>query len=346
MQNNLRHKFERKAKILQNSGFDGFPHVLQEFWMFFNSEPVLCTIGENLQTQFPDMTAKVRTLLSSGINIQTNSEEESVALAFEVLRQMANKVSDVGSFRPSLQAAVYPAEFVIWEYKNSQPEVDKKYLETFKERYLENFCLYIEEQIENTESKFKEQSKILNLLLRYKHRSEWFFQSELLNIYNTETANQTRKAEKMLALNLYSYLYDQGVEFFIEPSSKKGAIDLISLQPNPDECLLAEVKIFDGVSRGTLYLRKGFNQIHTYTKQFNKPFGYLVIFNVTDKDLSFESLTDSSGFHYISHGNKTISLITIDIYEHTKPVSQRDSMETVKIKEEDFIRYLENEENE
>ncbi len=311
-----------------------------------SNESVLYTIGENLQTKFPEMTEKVRILLSSRIKIQTNSEEESIALAFEILSQMSERVSDIGSFRHTLHAAVHPTEFSTFNYQNKQHEVDRMYLETFKERYLENFCLYIEEQIENTESRFKEQSKTLNLLLRYKHRSEWFFQSDLWKIYDTETTNQTRKAEKMLALNLYSYLYDQGIDFFIEPSSNRGAIDLISLQPNPDECLLADVKIFDGVSRGKNYLCKGFNQIHTYTKQFNKPFGYLVIFNVTDKDLSFESLTDLSGLHYISHGNKTISLITIDIYEHTKPVSQRDSMETVEIKREDFIRYLENEENE
>lgn len=71
----------------------------------------------------------------------------------------------------------------------------------------------------------------------------------------------------------------------------------------------------------------------------------MVIFNVTDKDLSFESSIDSYGIHYLSHGNKTISLITIDIYDHVKPVSQRRSMETVEIKKEDFIRYIEDEEN-
>ncbi len=346
MQNKLRHRFEKRIQQLKSASFDGFPHLLQDFWSFFDNELILSTIGEKLRAKFPDMAERVRSIFTSTIIIEAKSEEESIALAFEVLRQISAKASDIGSLRSGLKGSIYPTEFRISDYRNNQPELDKKYLDTFRERYLEKFSLYIEEQIEVTESKFTEQGKILNLLLRYKHRSEWFFQSELWNIYNTETTNHTRKAEKMLALNLYSYLYDQGIDFFIEPSSNRGAIDLISLQTNPDECLLADVKIFDGGGRGKSYLCKGFNQIHTYTKQFNKPFGYLVIFNVTDKDLSFESLTDSYGLHYISHGNKTISLITIDIYAHTKPVSQRDSMETVEIKRDDFIHYLEDEENE
>lgn len=263
MQNNLRNKFEKRARTLQSASFNSFPNVLQDFWMFFKNEHLLFTIGENLQTKFPDLNEKVRSLLSSRIKIQTNSEEESIAFAFEVLSQMSEKISDLGSFRGALQASVFPTEFSVFDYQNRQHEVDKNYLETFKERYLESFCLYVEEQIENTESKFKEQSKILNLLLRFKHRSEWFFLSELCKIYESETSNQTRKAEKMLALNLYSYLYDQGIDFFIEPSSNRGAIDLISLQTNPDECLLADVKIFDGVSRGKSYICKGFKQIYT-----------------------------------------------------------------------------------
>lgn len=346
MQNSLNHKFKRRFEILRSSGFGAFPQALQDFWRFFNNEPIFCTIAENLRAKFPDMPERVRTLFSSTMKIEVKSEEETSALTFEILRQMSYIISDLGSFRRSLHSAVYPTTFNDFEYYNKQHELDKIYLETFKERYLENFCLYIEEQIENTESKFKEQSRISNLLLRYKHRSEWFFQTKLWNIYDTETTNQTRKAEKMLALDLYSYLYDQGMEFFIEPSSNRGAIDLISLQTNPEESLLADVKIFDGGSRGKVYICKGFNQIYTYTKQFNKPFGYLVIFNVIDKNLSFETSTDSNNIHFVSLGNKTISLITIDIYEHEKSVSQRDSMEVIEIKSEDLIRFIDKSENE
>jgi hypothetical protein len=113
--------------------------------------------------------------------------------------------------------------------------------------------------------------------LRYKHRCEWFYKEELLKV-----TEDSRRAEKQLALNLYSYLHDQGLNFHIEPSSISGEIDLIASQGSSDP-LLADAKVFHDKT----YLRKAFNQIYTYTQQYNEPCGYLIIFRVTDRDLNF-----------------------------------------------------------
>lgn len=83
---------------------------------------------------------------------------------------------------------------------------------------------------------------------------------------------------------------------------------------------------------------KAFNQIFTYTKQFNKPYGFLVIFNVTTKNLSFGQTQDLNGGWRISHGNKTIWIIVVDIGTQDKPVSQRGAAENVEIKKDDLIR--------
>src|SRR6266581_393430 len=62
-----------------------------------------------------------------------------------------------------------------------------------------------------------------------KHRSEWFYREQLWQL-----ASESQKGEKLLALDLYAYLYDQGINFSIEPSSLSGAIDLIAAQHTDD----------------------------------------------------------------------------------------------------------------
>lgn len=239
---NLRQKFEKRTQQLQSVGFDGFHDVLSGFLDFFNDEPVLNSIGNDLRHKYPASGGKVIHLFQSRIKIEFGGEEERCAIALEMLRRIvADEIP-----RRGLMNSIYPTEFSTHDYGNRQYEVDEKYLDTFRAKYLDQFCRYIEERLESIEFEPNEQDKILEILVRYKHRSEWFYDDVLLAKYTSETNDATRQAEKVLARDLYAYLFDQGIDFFIEPSSNRGAIDLISLQPDPRKCLLAEVKIFDG----------------------------------------------------------------------------------------------------
>jgi len=124
---------------------------------------------------------------------------------------------------------------------------------------------------------------MLALLRCYKHRSEWFNREELRNL-----AAKTRVAERCLALDLYRYLYDQGIDFHLEPSSMPGAIDLIAAQ-NTDDPLLLDVKILDGKSDKS-YIKQAFDQIHTYTQQYNEPFGYLAVYQDCTAPLKLDTI--------------------------------------------------------
>ena len=161
---------------------------------------------------------------------------------------------------------------------------------------------------------------MLALLLRYKHRSEWFHRERLFTLCQEDTT----RSEKLLALDLYAFLYDQGIDFMIEPSSITGEVDLIAAQNTPDPLLL-DAKVFDGDSRGKVYLRKGFAQVYTYTQQHNEPFGYLVIYKTTDRDLRF-ALRRTAEIPVVVHNHKTIFMITVDIFPYDKSVSQRRSV--------------------
>jgi hypothetical protein len=192
--------------------------------------------------------------------------------------------------------------------------------------FLEPFYEYVDEQLDD-------QRAMLALLMRYKHRSEWFHREQLWNLSQTE-----RRGEKLLALDLYSYLYDQGVDFMIEPSSVPGEVDLIAAQGTPDPLLL-DAKVFDGQDRGKRYIRTGFAQIYTYTQQYNEAFGYLLIYKTTDVDLRF-SLRLSTAIPLVVHNHKTIFLVTVDICRNPEPPSQRGPIQAIEITEEELVSIL------
>ena len=69
-----------------------------------------------------------------------------------------------------------------------------------------------------------------------------------------------------------------------------------------------------------------------YLLNSNKDVGYLVIFNVCDKDLRF-SFTCADKPPRISSSNKTVFVIDIDIYHDILPASERPKLEVYEITE-------------
>lgn len=311
---NLRYRLQRRVQRLDIENINAFLVYLQRFWLFFDSQPIYVGIMDALVTQYPDLDNTTERIFQDE-GLLGESEEEAAAIGYSVLRKLAN---------PAYAPQISQIGQIIAGHADSDniPAIIRSF-------FLYPFYEYIDEQLDD-------QKLTLNLLMRYKYRSEWFHRKNLLNL----TRSDTRKAEKLLALNFYSYLYDQGLDFTIEPSSISGEIDIIAAQGTKDP-LLADAKIFDASARGKRYIRKAFNQIYTYTQQYNEPFGYLVIFKITDKDLCFALSNKTSSVPVMTYNHKSIFLITIDIYENPKPVSQRNPLNTVVISEEDLIQPME-----
>lgn len=155
----LKQKLDKRFNQLRSASFNSFGQVIQDFWIFFDNELILSEIGKNLQNKFPYISTLVRVFFEARQEIKSDSEEKTAAVAYEILRKVASYAS-TNKLRPALMASIYPTEFSIHDYRN-QTEIDKNYLDTFKERYLENFCLYIEEQLEDNEkmNKAEDQEK-------------------------------------------------------------------------------------------------------------------------------------------------------------------------------------------
>lgn len=311
----LRYKLQKRVARLNSVQAAYFVPTLVQFMGYFDDVPTFTGIVELLLTEFPELDKIVDQILDEKISYMGNTENEAAALGYLILRKISEQ---------SLDKAQNELRYVSRAY-GYDPD-DK--IEVVREIFLEPFYEYIDEQLDD-------QRAMLMLLLRYKHRSEWFRRDHLWELSQIE-----QKGEKELALDLYAYLFDQGLDFHIEPSSITGAIDLIAAQDTEDPLLL-DTKIFEGDKRGKAYICKGFQQIYTYCQQYNEPFGYLVIYKTTDRDIHFAlETTRYSNTPVMSYNNKSIFFLVIDIFPHEKPVSQRSPIKMIEITDRDLAEAI------
>jgi hypothetical protein len=306
---NLRYKLQKRIGRLNSVEPGTFHFALIQFWRFFDEQPMFVGISAGMLAQVPDYETSVDRIFA-GEQLHGSTEVEAAALGYGVLRRLAG-MEELAFHRLPYTRAARSGEK----------------LDLMREIFLDPFYEYVDEQLDD-------QRAMLALLLRYKHRSEWFHRERLFTLCQEETAH----AENRLALDLYAFLYDQGIDFTIEPSSITGEVDLIAAQNTPDPLLL-DAKVFDGDGRGKVYLRKGFGQVYTYTQQHNEAFGYLVIYKTTDRDLRF-ALRRATEIPVVVHNHKTIFMITVDIFPHDKPVSQRRPLQAIEITEEELTGML------
>ena len=197
----------------------------------------------------------------------------------------------------------------------------------FTETFLEPLYDYIDENLDDT-------GATLAILERYKRRTEWFHRDRLYRLWESDT----RRGERHIAMDLYEYLFSEGVDFFIEPSSASGEADMVSSQEG-ETPLIADAKIFvPERSKGVSYIAAGFNQLYNYTLDFNQTVGFLVIFKASESDLRF-ALPDSgiTGIPNIVHNNKCIFFVLVDLFPHSQPASKRGKLKVYEITLDDLL---------
>jgi hypothetical protein len=205
-------------------------------------------------------------------------------------------------------------------------------IENFQEHVIEPFYEFMDELLDD-------QKLLLSLLIRYKHKSEWFNRNSLYKNWE----ENTQIGERLLALNLYEFLFDQGIDFTIEPFSISGEIDLIKNQKG-EEPLLLDAKIFYPEKGKTkTYILNGFRQIYDYTMDYNETFGYLIIFKLSETALNLNFSNKDQLIPFATINNKTIYFLIIDIAQYDKSASKRGQLATIEINESDLINVLKGE---
>jgi hypothetical protein len=188
----------------------------------------------------------------------------------------------------------------------------------FTEIIIDPLVSYLEDRIE-------EGSAVLGLLLRYQRWVEWFRRAELYGLYDADTGH----SENHLDTHLREYLLTNGIDFpFSQPESPSGKADIVAGLGTADPLAL-EVKLFlpaDG--KNDAYIRQGFAQAYRYASDYGLAAGYLVVFNLTDVPLVFETTTkrpDSPPLILV--GDKTIFLISVWTHPDVPTASRRKSLD-------------------
>ncbi|MFB0843225.1 hypothetical protein [Paenibacillus oleatilyticus] len=297
----LKTQLENRIKSVLASTYGNFHNDIKIFLDFVESNAVLRALLEELKTVEFNYNQWINDYdnYSSGYSPTPDHYLKKALLGYFIMSDFANLKLDCMS-DPFLQIA--------------DPRVDyNKRCHLIAEIYFMPLYEYFNENIQHV-------SSVLYLLDKYKHRTEWFHKEKLYKMY----IDDTRRGEDNLTLDLQEYLHNQGIDYpFSSPRSPSGRADLIGQLETPDPMVL-EVKIFNLENNyNKTYIRKGLTQAYRYALDYQKPVGYLVVYNLDERDLVFEKNEGSLQYKSIRIGDKTIFVLVIDIYPSPKTASER-----------------------
>jgi hypothetical protein len=128
-------------------------------------------------------------------------------------------------------------------------------------------------------------SEMLYLLERYKRQVEWFDRAALHAAYEKDT----RAGEAGYDEHLRRFLFSQGVDNPLTQSrGPSGETDVLG-NLDSDDPLVCEVKLFDARDKGKREVAGGLNQAVQYAHDYGKAVAYLVVVNLSGRDLQIPS---------------------------------------------------------
>ena len=309
----LRHKLQVKRNNVLKADKEMFNHHLSLFFEFLNNTRLFKNILQEIKYNKAGIDDWLEDLATKRVLKIPNTEKEKVSLCFGLLQHCLEEDAD----------AAWHIGHVVTS-KGVGPGLD-----WFKEQIFEPFYEYIDARTD-------EGNSVLYLIERFKLRSEWFDKERLYQLYESDTS----RGENNLRTELRRYLFDHGIDYpFVDLKLPSGSAD-IAADLDTENALVSEVKLFNpeqGYERS--YIRKGFKQAYDYTGDFNKPYGYYIIFNLSTKDLQIRTSSNKSAPYPITieTGDKTIFIVIINIYPFAEPASRRRKLKPYII-EEDYLK--------
>lgn len=313
----LRRKLRMRYARFKNAGYPEFHYLLKQFWGFVINQPLLYGIIQELDLKSNIVIDDVEKILSAESSFIFDSEEKHILISYLLIK----KCSESNNIQIEINIS-----------KKYTSEKDTgNILIVFVRHFISPLFFYFDERLFDG-------SYMLFLLLKYKHKCEWFRRNQLYEKWS----ENTKYGEKILAFNLYEYLYDNGVEFSIEPSSASGKADMVMSQKS-NAPIIADAKIFNpDKGNGRDYISKGFRQIYMYTVDYNQSVGYLIIYKTCEVELKIPFVGHSTMIPYVIYNNKIIYYIIIDIYNYNQTASKRRKILYTELKEEAIWNNIEN----
>ncbi len=313
-----RYNLQKRVRRLARTRSDQrYLMTLRQFWNFLKRNPFFQGTLDDLRARNSAAVASAEKIANGSEVFSAETEEQHAALALSLI-QLCVDSRDVAGNGP------------IFDLSYRLGRVDGGavggYVEQFHELLTEPLYEYLDEYLDDRRA-------VLGFLIRYKRRCEWFHRDRLHTLWATDP----RRGEKRLAADMYEYLYEQGLEFTIEPSSVSGEADLVSTQVGESR-LVADAKIFDPEKgKSTAYIAAGFHQVCTYTQDYNESVGYLIVFQTGDSALQLSLPDTVSSIPFVVYNNKTIFILLIDIRPDLESASQRGRLTAVPMCQGDFI---------
>jgi hypothetical protein len=314
----IRYKLQKRVRRLNSADEDHFPFLLRLFFQFLEATPLLIGIKDELlaRSDAQGLDGSWDKIIG-GQGIFGETEAQSAALGYLILKKLAELPPD-------------PHAILNLGHAYGASGKTEEYLEMVRTVFLEPFYEYVDEHLDD-------QQAILYFLRCYKHRCEWFHADRLRQAVETDT----QKGEHLLAFDLYEFLHAQGIDFHIEPHSASGIADFVADQVGEDR-VVADAKLFwPEKGRGKPYIISAFHQAYTYSRDYNEPCGYLVIYKMCKEDLYILVPATESRFPCLSLNNKTIFFVVVDICEHGAPASKRGPLRSVEVSEKELIQSIE-----
>jgi hypothetical protein len=284
-----------------------FHSALVQTWNYLNEQTLTAGILADMDARAAPYTDEVSALTEKQEIAEFTTDAEQAAFVFRVIQHCAQHPLNSNGHGPVMQIG----------YSISEERGADDVLNSFRNVFLEPFYEYLDEALD-------QQAAVLSLLVKYKRKVEWFEREALAEVAAGD--------ERRLAKHLYAYLFDQGLDFSIEPQSASGEADLIA----PD--LVLDAKVFDGTRRGKQYLASGVHQVHTYCRDFNQEVGYLVVYKTCPETIDFTFSATGQLAPFIRVGGKTIYIFIVDICKYDASASKRGALHTHTIEADLLVR--------
>jgi hypothetical protein len=297
---------QKRVKRLNSCNSELFHSLFLQFWGYLNSHALYAGVLAKLAVEAPPYKEEVIGTTRGEMQVW-DTEQEAIHFNFRVLEYCAT--------RPLLESN---QPHMAIGRSISRSGKSSEMLESFRDVYLEPFYEFLDEALDG-------QAAVLSLLLKYKRHVEWFEREEV-------RALVSKDGERTVAKHMYAYLFDQGLEFHIEPQSISGEADLVAPE------LVLDAKLFDGDSsrHGKRYLLSGVNQLLTYARDFLQQVGYLVVYRTCPEDLQFSFARSDMLVPHIVIDGRIIYFLVVDVCEYGASASKRGPLRAHVIDEEEI----------
>lgn len=295
----LRFQLQKRYRRLNSCGYLLFHSGLVQYWNYLQSQPLTSCVLARLEAETPKYEAAVEALVKRHEIEEFDDERKHIAFVYRVIQHCIGQ---------PLGNGVGPEVMIAHSLCHEKRHDDA--LNSFREVFLEPFYELLDDALD-------QQGAALSLLIKYKRKVEWFEREAV--------ASSAEGDERTLARHLYSYLFDQGLDFQIEPQSVSGEADLVASN------LVLDAKVFDGSRRNVSCLANGVHQVHTYARDFNQDAGYLVVFKTCPENIDFEFATGGQLVPYVVAGGKTIYILVVDICAYDASASKRGALKVHSI---------------